>query len=143
MKKRNETTVLYENNIVKINQEKNKDLFFEIKNEITTDVAEAVAIMMRMNVTDVWYLNIDFNNDSIIPYKCLYWLSGGSKEWITLEHYCKPWSECYKIFDEEFGSSVLNIINKSDSLNDIRNGFRRYLNLPVMYDFALEKNLIK
>jgi hypothetical protein len=60
-----------------------------------------------------------------------------------LEHYEKTWSDCYLIFQEEFGISIMNIIKKSKKLKDIREEFKRCLNLPIIYDFALSQNLIK
>ena len=51
MKKKKETLIkrandLYEDNIIRINKEGN-DYFFEIGKEVTSDVAEAVTILMR------------------------------------------------------------------------------------------------
>ena len=36
-----------------------------------------------------------------------------------------------------------NIVKKSKTLLDIRNAFVKYLNLPVLYNFAISKNLIR
>jgi hypothetical protein len=75
--------------------------------------------------------------------KALYWLSGGDIEWITKKHYNKAWSEVYLSYQEEFGMTIFNIIKKSNTLGEVRNGFSKYLNLPVLYEFSLNKGFIK
>jgi hypothetical protein len=119
---------------------------FEIGREVTSDLAEAVAILMKMDVKDeeIWNLEIkNIDTDKITPAKCLYWLTGGYEEWNTLENYRIPWSECYLDFQEEFGFMIINIIKKSKNLSDIKNGFVKYLNLPTIYDFALSLDIVK
>jgi hypothetical protein len=54
--------LLSENLRFKITEEANNHLFFEIGSEITTDIAEAVAIMMRTNNIEKEILNV-FNKD--------------------------------------------------------------------------------
>jgi len=147
MKKRREVAesniLIFETNVVKITKELNQELFFEIKNEVTTDIAEAVSIMMRLDIKDVWDIELNHNINFIDPEKCLYWLSGGNKEWIILEHYNTQWVDCYSQFEEEFGFIVLEIIKRSKTLGDIKSGFIKYLNLPILYDFAISKNFVK
>ena len=120
--------------------------FFEIGNEMTSDIAEAASILMRTHDRDhhIWKMqlsNIDL--DKITPEKSLFWLTGGYLEWRGLEHYNKPWHDCYLDFQEEFGFLVMNIVRKSNNLGDIRSNFIKYLNLPVLYDFAVSKGMIK
>jgi hypothetical protein len=136
---------IWSNNQVNINKEES-EYFFEIGTELTNDVAEAVAIMMRKVDwnSPVWDLEInDVVSENIGPEKSLYWLTGGKNEWINLEHYKKPWSEYYLDFQEEFGIIIVSIIKKSKNLKEIRDKFNKYLNLPILYDFALSKNMIK
>jgi hypothetical protein len=146
MRKRKEITenniLVFKSNVVRITKESKNDLFFEIKNVITTDLAEAVAIMMMADVNDVWDIEIESSNE-IDTEKCLYWLTGGNKEWSLLEHYNTPWVNCYGEFQEEFGNKVEEIVIKSKKLSDIKFGFKKYLNLPILYDFALSKGLVK
>ena len=139
------TRLISDSSVMKISEEVTGQTFFEIGNEVTTDVAEAVAIMMRNPRIDssVWDKQLSFNLDSIAPEKSLYWLSGGDNEWVTLQNYNTPWSRCYLEFQEEFGYMVISIIRKSKSLGDIRDGFIKYLNLPVLYELALSKNLTR
>lgn len=130
--------------MVKISKEEN-EFVFEIGNEMTHDLAEAVAILMRkvdFN-NDIWHLDIsNINIDDITPAKSLFWLSGGYSEWRTLDNYNKPWNECYLDFQEEFGFLVINILKKSKTLKDVRDFFIKHLSLPIIYEFAISKNMI-
>jgi hypothetical protein len=49
--------------------------------------------------------------------------------------------ECSLDFQEEFGLIIFNIIKKSKTMSDIREGFLKNINLSVLYEFALEKNI--
>jgi hypothetical protein len=137
--------LLYVSNIIRISKESNGDLFFEIGTEITTDISEAVSILMKNDVrsSEIWEFEVDKINLSIDPEKSLYWLTGGHKEWRNLENYNRPWSQCYLDYQEEFGSLISNIIKRSKKLKDIRDGFQKYLNLPNLYEFALSKKFIR
>lgn len=121
--------------------------FFEIGTEVTADVAEAVSILMRtVDWNDpIWKTTINKNMiyEDITPEKSLYWLSGGNREWDRLQHYNKPWCDCYLDFQEEFGFMIVNIVKKSKTLLDIRNSFIKYLNLPTLYNFAISRDMIK
>ena len=121
-----------------------EEYFFEIGNEITSDVAEGVSIMMKLCDTksEAWNLEI-INQSEITPEKSLFWLTGGHTEWKSLENYNRPWCDCYLEFQEEFGFLVVNLVKKSKTLLDVRNSFVKYLNLPTLYDFAVSKSYIK
>lgn len=123
------------------------DYFFEIGNETTCDMAEAVAILMRKVDwnNSVWNLEVDkkLAYDKLTPEKALFWLTGGYAEWRTLNHYNRPWCDCYLDFQEEFGFIILNIVKKSKKLSDIRDGFIKYLNLPVLYNFAISRDMVR
>jgi len=139
-----EEGILFENNLVRVSKESNGDLFFEIGNEITTDISEAVAILMQKDShnSEIWNFNVQ-GLDSVDPERSLYWLTGGHKEWRSLENYSRPWSACHLDFQEEFGILIFNIVKRSKKLKDIKEEFNRYLNLPNLYEFALSKKLIK
>ena len=120
--------------------------FFEIGKEMTNDLSEAVTIMMRVckpddSAWDIKVSNTDIEN--ITPEKSLFWLTGGSQEWKNLENYNRPWCDCYLDFQEEFGFMIIKIIKDSKKLSEVRDGFIKYLNLPIIYDFAMSKNLLK
>ena len=139
------TKIIYDDNTIIISREGN-EWFFEIGKEMTTDLGEAVSLLLRnCDASDeVWKTDIkEINIDNISPEKSLYWLTGGEKEWKTLENYNRPWCDCYLDFQEEFGLLVVSIIKRSKTLEDMRKHFIEYLNLPVLYDFALSKNFLR
>jgi hypothetical protein len=135
----------FDTNRLTMVEEKN-EYFFEIGNKITTDIAEAVSILMREFSWDdkIWQIEVDKKMiyEEIDPEKSLYWLTGGDKEWSSLKNYNRPWSEYYLDFQEEFGFLIVSIVKRSKTLLDIRNGFLKYLNLPTLYNFAISKNMI-
>lgn len=136
---------IYDDNLIKVDIEESGEYYFEIKNEITNDIAEAVSIMMKIRNKwddDVWMIPIpDLDTYNVNPERCLYWLSGGHDEWRKLDNYKRSWKDSYLEFREEFGSIVIDILKKSRNLKDIRDGFLKYLNIERIYEFALERNL--
>lgn len=139
------TKIIYDDKTIIISREGN-EWFFEIGKELTTDLGEAVSLLLRnCDASDeVWKTDIkEMNIDNISPEKSLYWLTGGEREWKTLENYNRPWCDCYLDFQEEFGLLVISIIKRSKTLEDMRKHFIEYLNLPVLYDFALSKNFLR
>ena len=137
--------VIYSSSRIRISKELNGELFFEIENEVTADLSEAIAIAIQKDIKDETFwetsFNIDINN--ISPDKALYWLSGGDAEWLSKNHYNINWSEVYLTYQEEFGLTIIDIILKAKNFEDIRKKFIQKLNLPILYEFALEKNIIK
>lgn len=137
---------VFENDIVRVSKEQD-EFYFEIGKELTMDIAEAVAILMRQKDqwnNSFWDLEIkDISYQDISPEKSLFWLTGGYSEWRILEHYNKPWCDSYLEFQEEFGILIVNIVKRSKKLKDIRDNFIKYLSLPVLYDFAIKKNMTK
>lgn len=136
---------VFNDGILRISKEEN-EYYFEIGNEITCDVAEAVAIMMRKIdwSSAVWDLVIESKNlSSIAPERTLFWLSGGYTEWRTLDNYNRPWCDCYLEFQQEFGGLVYNITKRTRTLREIRDNFVRHLNLPILYEFAISKDFVR
>jgi hypothetical protein len=147
--KKKKVAVMRPNNVwnsemIKIGQDFN-GYYFEIGTEVTNDLAEAVAILMRLKSKwndQIWNLEIsEIDYYNIEPSKCLYWLSGGDKEWTNDENYKKYWHEVQLDFQEEFGIIIISILKKSKTLKDIRTGFLKYLNLATLYNFAIEKGI--
>lgn len=139
------TKTIFTDKTRKISIEGN-EWFFEIGKEVTTDIAEAVSILLREcdSNDQVWEVELrNKNTDDITPEKSLYWLTGGYKEWRSLENYNRPWCDCYLEFQQEFGLTIASIVRKSKTLGDIRKYFIEYLNLPILYDFALSKDLLR
>ena len=136
---------VYNDGVVRVTKEEDV-YFFEIGNELTSDIAEAVAILMRkVDYNDhIWDLKLeDIDAESITPEKSLFWLTGGYSEWRILENYNKPWCDCYLDFQEEFGMLIFNIVKRTTKIKEIRDNYYKYLNLPILYDFAISKNMIK
>lgn len=131
--------------VIRIIEKENGQVFFEIEDQITQDVAEAVAILMRKpNIEKkIWEKVMSVDIDTIDPRKCLYWLSGGDNEWVKLHNYKETWNKCDEFFVEEFDFVVRWILKKSKTLGEIRDSFIEYLNLPTLYEFALKKGLVK
>ena len=146
-RKRNDESVneiLNQEEVLKIT--KIDDIYlFELDGESTSDVAEAVSILMdKIDWDDqIWNISIGEKNKKVSPVKSLFWLSGGYDEWIKLYNYTTPWSECHSYFNNEFGSLIIYIVSVSNTLLDVRNGFMKYLSLPVLYDFAISKNIVR
>ena len=91
----------------------NDEWFFEVGKEITSDIAEAVVILMRDFTWNhpIWETEVGkIKIENITPEKSLFWLTGGYKEWRSLEHYNRPWCDCYLDFQEEFGFLIINIV---------------------------------
>lgn len=133
---------IYDNGIIKIDIDENKNYYFEIGGELTNDIGEAVSMMMRLKDKrgdKVW--EIDINNIDLYeinPEKSLYWLTGGHEEWRKKENYSVNWSRGSELFSEKFGDKIIDIIRGSKKLSDIRRGFLKYTNLPRLYEYALE-----
>jgi hypothetical protein len=130
---------------IKIIEKEDGRIFYEIEENITQDVAEAVSLMMRNPRVDksIWKKELNIDLDTVDCRKCLYWLTGGDKEWIKLTNYSKPWNECDQLFVDEFEFVIRWILKKSKTLSEIRNSFIEHLNLHVLYEFALSKNIVK
>ena len=141
----NSERVINQTHYCSISQEVNGQLFFEIGNEVTTDVAEAVAILMTKKSIDqqIWETQFEVKAEEIEPKKAIYWLTGGDREWITLNHYKHAWSEIYLDFQEKFGHTIVDVIKNSRTLAEVRNGFTKLVNLPILYDFALSTGFVR
>jgi len=122
------------------------ETLFEFGEIITADLAEAISVMMKdedLANDNIWKTKVTENIEKIEPRRSLYWLSGGDVEWISLENYRKNWFECEWDFQSEFGMILIDILQKSKTYDDIRKGFKRKLNLPILYEFALRKNIVR
>jgi len=145
---REKRTMLHPNNIwtskdINISFESN-DYYFEIGDHVTTDISEAVSLMIRLTDWDdnLWNTKIkDINLYNTIPKNALYWMSGGDEEWMIEDNYIKSWNECCSEYQEEFGIPIMNILEKSETLKDVRDGFIKQLSLEILYEFALSRGI--
>jgi len=89
----------WSDNFIKIDKEGDQ-YYFEIGSEVTTDISEAVAIMMTYQNKDInkfWELEIkDIDYYNIRPELAIYWLSGGDYEWKIMNNYKKTWNDYNK-----------------------------------------------
>lgn len=127
-----------------INKEKKGQIFYEVGDEITMDIAEAVSIaMLREFPQDwVWQMPITFDKN-ISPNKSLYWLSGGHKEWKTLSNYKESWSKVGDLFVNKWGDKIKQSVKKSKTLGDIKKYFNKECNFLDIYEFSIKNNLLK
>ena len=144
-KERDTSIVIYNSDRIRVSEELNGELFFEIENELTSDISEAIAIVINKGINDsnFWKTPFNINVDNISPDKTLYWLSGGDNEWLEKMHYSKSWSDVYLNFQEEFGMLIINTILKAKNFGEIRSEFVKKLNLTTIYEFSLDKGFIK
>jgi hypothetical protein len=119
-------------------------IIYQINDFFTTDIAEAVSILMfKVHEDDeVWQTKVTQINN-IQPSKCLYWLTGGDIEWNRLNNFNERWSDCYKIFESEFGEIIIDIVNNSNTLGDIKRGLKERVNLLTIYEFSLATKIIQ
>lgn len=123
--------------------ENSNNYYYEIGDNVTMDVSEAVAIMMRLDIEgEIWNTKVDKKDIfNISPKNTLYWMSGGDEEWVLQDNYKKEWHECYLEYQQEFGLKIIGIVERSETLNDIQKEFKKYLSLATLYDFALRRGI--
>ena len=147
MKKRKVVTMkpfnILDNEDIKISKYRD-DFLFDINGKITDDVAEAVAIMIYQNIpsdNNAWSTNIkQVNLFEIDPKRSLYWLSGGDIDWSS-NNYRKEWHECVGEFSEKFSETVLEMVQRSNNMFELREKFQKDLNITILYEFALENKI--
>lgn len=147
MKKRKVVTMkpfnILDNEDIKISKYRD-DFLFDINGKITDDVAEAVAIMIYQNIpsdNNAWSTNIkQVDLFEIDPKRSLYWLSGGDIDWSS-NNYRKEWHECVGEFSEKFSETVLEMVQRSNNMFELREKFQKDLNITILYEFALENKI--
>lgn len=123
----------------------NDEYLFDISNILTEDITEAVALMMRNDIQDddkIWNTTIDkINPYETDPKKALYWLSGGDDEWLSGENYKFLWKDCVTLYSDEFSEKIIEMVDNSNTLIELKYQFEQNLNLPILYEFALKNNI--
>lgn len=142
--------VLFKNK-VNIYKEKNNTFYFESNNPklyfLTNDYLEAVSALMKLkemrNFDNLWNISITSEmKKSVDISRCLYWLTGGDKDWRNKQIYTKSWRSSSKIYLIEYKDRINKILNKCETLGEVRDEFLKYLTLPKLYEFSLNKGLI-
>lgn len=147
----NQGVLLYQNDNLRIWNNNNK-LSFECSDPIlredflSEDYIEAVAAIMRLpkffKEDKIWKIKIPNKYNNIKSSKSLYWLTGGNNEWKENKNYKYDWEDVKLIFTHKFEDVILDIVKESNTLGDIKRGFMARLNLPIIYEFSLNNNLI-
>jgi hypothetical protein len=135
--------VIWEDDRVRIYTLEDKDVIFEVDGDVTLDVAEAVAMMIHRRVDGPWSLDASTFDRGVSPDRCLYWLSGGDREWSLMEHYCLPWFDCCTDICEKWGDSVRAVVQSASTLGDIRDGLRSTASLPDIYDWCIGRGFAR
>jgi hypothetical protein len=60
-KEKETSVVIYSSDRIRVSKELNGELFFEIENEVTSDLSEAVAMSMNFGVNDIMFFNTEFD----------------------------------------------------------------------------------
>lgn len=148
-----ELELVYELNNVQVRVFKDNDnLYFQSTNPIfdneleTTDSVLSVAALMRIKdiFKDDKFWNIKLKDKyNINAEEILYWITGGDNEWKNNKNFNGTWDDLKDIFIHKYEDTIFKIVSNSSKLLHIRNGFLNNLNLPMIYEFALNNNLIK
>jgi hypothetical protein len=149
-----EGVVIYSSNNIEVWEDTSCNrLYFESKNNhlyfMSYDYFESVAGLMRLDAKlDSGFWKIALNESEkydISINRILYWITGGDNEWKTSDHkeYKYDWYEVEEIFRDRFEDIILDIVRTSETLLDVRNGIIEKISLPIVYEFALNNDLIK
>ena len=138
--------LLFESDLIKVSKEANKILYFESNQwQLNTyDVIEGVAALIKMNVPyedKVWDIQVKEKWNSSAD-KALYWLSGGDKEWLDGKRYKYQWKDVFHIFTHKYSDIIYDVLEKAETLKDIRDGFNKHLPMTKLYEFSLNNGLI-
>ena len=147
-----EGNLIIEENGIEVYQEGNNIYFFEGKLPnlnyfFTCDYLESVSALTKLkninNFNQIWDIEITKEMKSVVNYgSSLYWLSGGDIMWGN-GIYNIRWDEVVDIFLDEYIDKLIEINIKCSTLSEVRDELTTHFNLPTMYEFGLEKGIIK
>tara|TARA_R110000772_G_scaffold2410_2_gene8396 strand:+ start:16093 stop:16569 length:477 start_codon:yes stop_codon:yes gene_type:complete len=149
----NEDNLILEKNNVQVYKESNNTYYFESQANnlnyfFTCDYLESVSALMKIKgmkkFKKLWNIEITDEMRNVVNYgSCLYWLTGGDKEWGMYKTYNIRWDEAIDLFIDQY-EDILIIINQNcNTLGEVREQLTKHLNLPTIYEFCLEKGIIK
>jgi hypothetical protein len=138
--------LLFESDLIKVSKEANKILYFESNQwQLNTyDVIEGVAALIKMNAPyedKIWDIQVKEKWNSSAD-KALYWLTGGDKEWLDGKRYKYQWKDVCHIFTHKYSDIIYDVLEKAETLKDIRDGFNKHLPMVKLYEFSLNNGLI-
>jgi hypothetical protein len=154
--KRTKTTLegelLFFKSKISVFKESDNTYYFESNNDkltyfITDDYMEAVSALMKlkdvMDFEDLWDIEITNKmRENVNIEKSLYWITGGDREWVKNKTYKKTWKELSNTFTKKYSRKLNSINNNSKTLGDVRDELLKYMSLPIIYEFALNEDMI-
>lgn len=148
----NEGSLIIERNNIQVYKESNNTYYFEsqipnLNYFFTNDYLESVSALMKIKgvkeFDQLWKMKITEEMKNIANYgSSLYWLTGGDDAWNNYKVYNIRWDEAIDLFTEEYEDILIEINNDSYTLEDVKIKLNKYLNLPILYEFSIEKGII-
>tara|TARA_R110000772_G_scaffold66676_4_gene148366 strand:+ start:4983 stop:5459 length:477 start_codon:yes stop_codon:yes gene_type:complete len=148
----NEGNLFLEQNNIQVYRESNNTYYFESQTPnlnyfFTCDYLESVSALMKIKGTQeidqLWGIKITEDMRNIANYgSSLYWLTGGDDAWSKYKVYNIRWDEAIDLFIEEYEDILIKINNESETLDDVKIELNKHLNLPILYEFSMEKGII-
>jgi hypothetical protein len=148
----NEGNLIHEQNNVQVYKESNNTYYFESKTPnlnyfYTNDYLESVSALIKIrdvkDFNELWDIQITEEMRSIVNYgSSLYWLTGGDDAWGNYKIYDIRWDEAIDIFIERYEDILIKINKESHTLSDVKLKLNKFLNLPTLYEFSIEKGII-
>ena len=148
----NEGNLFLEQNNIQVYREGNNTYYFESQTPnlsyfFTSDYLESVSALMKIKSTQeidqLWEIKITEDMRNIANYgSSLYWLTGGDDAWNKYRVYNIRWDEAIDLFTEEYEDILIKINNESETLGDVKEELNKHLNLPILYEFSIERGII-
>jgi hypothetical protein len=100
-------------------------------------------IKSTQEIDQLWEIKITEDMRNIANYgSSLYWLTGGDDAWNKYRVYNIRWDEAIDLFTEEYEDILIKINNESETLGDVKEELNKHLNLPILYEFSIERGII-
>ena len=124
---------------LKIYEKEENILLFDYNNDMYThDVLEAVSNLMRIEDYEnstFWNLKITEEMTNYIrPLNSLYYLSSGENFWKKVN---VSWIDSYENLELLFEHKLIDMVNMSYTLRELRHNLRKHFNLDIFYNFTL------
>ena len=139
--------IIFKSNYLNIYEEsEEKDIYiFDIETTLyTKDVLEAVSYLIKnknYNNEKFWNLELKDNMiDYVISTNSLHWLSGGDIFWNS---WSLKWSDYHETYEKKFQNKLLDVLQDSSTLKELKQNLMKHFNLDLFYEFALLTKLKK
>lgn len=148
----NEGKLFLDQNNIQVYKESNNTYYFESQTPnlnyfFTCDYLESVSALMKMKYmskfNQLWDIKITEEMRGIANYgSSLYWLTGGDDAWNKYRVYNIRWDEAIDLFIEKYEDILIKINKESETLGDVKKELNKHLNLPILYEFSIERGII-